>query len=73
MSFKQATDINGHLKSIGDQAKKQLGLEQDSEMWKMFDQYFDSILYSSNESHLKKIIESTIAGVYHFVESGNAD
>lgn len=42
-------------------------------MWKMFDQYFDSILYSSNESHLKKIIESTIAGVYHFVESGDAD
>lgn len=39
----------------------------------MFDQYFDSILYSSNESHLKKIIESTIAGVYHFVESGDAD
>lgn len=51
------TDINGHLKQIGDQAKKQIGLQENSEMWKMFDQYFDSILYSNNESHLKKIIE----------------
>ena len=42
-------------------------------MWKLFDQYFDSILHSSHESRLKKIIESTIAGAYHFVESSDAD
>lgn len=39
----------------------------------MFDQYFDSILYSEKDSRLKKIVESTIAGVYNFVQNGDAE
>lgn len=46
LSFKEARDINDHLKQLGDQVKKQIGLEVNSEMWMLFDQYFDSILES---------------------------
>ena len=56
LSFKNIEDINGHIKSIGDQVKLQIGLEPNSDMWQMFDQYFDSILYSEQESRLKKIV-----------------
>lgn len=42
-------------------------------MWKLFDQYFDSILYAEHDSRLKKIIESTISGAYYFVEYGDVD
>ena len=40
-------------------------------MWVMFDQYFDSILYSEKDSRLKKIVQCTIAGVYNFVQDGD--
>ena len=73
LSFKEARDINDHLKQLGDQVKKQIGLEVNSDMWMLFDQYFDSILESQSQSRLKRIIENTIAGVYHFVEMGDAD
>lgn len=68
LSFKGIEDINGHIKTIGDQVKLQIGLEPTSDMWSMFDQYFDSILYSEQESRLKKIVQNTVAGVYNFVQ-----
>ena len=37
LSFKNIEDINGHLKSIGDQVKLQIGLEPNTDMWQMFD------------------------------------
>ena len=37
----------------------------------MFDQYFDSILYSEKDSRLKRIVQSTISGVYNFVNDGD--
>lgn len=42
-------------------------------MWIMFDQYFDSILYSEKESRLKDIIQNMITGVYNFVEEGDSE
>lgn len=42
-------------------------------MWTMFDEYFDSILYSESESRLKKIVQNTIAGVYNFVQEGDTE
>ena len=42
-------------------------------MWKLFDQYFDSVLESTHESRLKNIIENTIAGAYHFVQEGEVE
>ena len=41
-------------------------------MWKLFDQYFDSVLESTHESRLKNVIECTIAGAYYFVQEGDA-
>ena len=53
--------------------KLQIGLEAGSDMWQMFDQYFDSILYSDKESRLQTIVQNTVNGVYSFVQDGDSE
>lgn len=45
LSFKNVQDINVHMKAIGEKVKLQIGLEPNTDMWLMFDQFFDSVLF----------------------------
>jgi len=59
------------MKNMGDKVKMQIGLQEDSSMWNLFDEYFDHVLLSAPNSKLALIVHHTLAGVQHFIQHGD--
>lgn len=55
------------MKNMSDKVKMQIGLQEDSSMWQLFDEYFDHVLASAPNSKLAQIVQDTLSGVQHFI------